>query len=443
MTSPSNFRIGEVTCDDKLLVSLFGRIRLPPGSSKKMNQIFICSEEITPTFWRYARQRFLCGTSPQVWSVQLTMSSPSVEIELVDGYYYCISQVALIGETKEIVSVFLEVDHASVVMGSLSTCSCEQFSCDISLKSTAKRHHFRIFLDNYGDNSSPIQVFVTGRVEKIYDHPHESDDPDAFLAQIQNETFNDVTESSPVLQKSDIILEEFSDEDHEFLSTFIRSTYLTKQGMERIRNKFCKNSKLELSSFLNEAYAGVVKQAILDDMDHSERWEKFSGAFASFSTLTKVAMKDRFHEVLFDVQKRLFYSKPFMKWINAVTTLLPVSGSIEINRFDANDFTTHQHYVQVCGQEKSLNISLAFVRDQTIDDLVEDLWKEGDFGGYECFVDVDLFHQFRKRGSDEDSLEGMDVDDFESNQEANSYELFNCAPEFNKLSIVLCDEVSF
>ena len=202
-----------------------------------------------------------------------------------------------------------------------------------------------------------------------------------------------------------------------YLSAFINDTYLKKEAIKEIREQFEEDSSVQLRNFLKSDLASRINIACgkIDKDDNVGRgnsslnydigtgngWEAVGPAhkqrFLKYEG-TEIAEKEGAGELLEYVQKNLFQSPIFGKFLSNVSSLgLPIGHRGKIRRFRPGLDYTVAHY-GILTTSSVLDTTLCFVAgdgsqpiyDEVTEELTgsddDALWASGDVGGFECYI---------------------------------------------------------
>ncbi|KAL3232937.1 hypothetical protein RNJ44_04853 [Nakaseomyces bracarensis] len=283
----------------------------------------------------------------------------------------------------------------------------------------------------------------------------------------------DEDEVKSVVQDTDFL----SEEEYNYLSKFISSEHLSKEGMKKLQTFFLANSTLQIKDFLNEEYSEMLKEMIKAEelekecpylaKDVESPWatampaHKWRYMYIDGKNPRKLLKASDIMEALnneelpnFELLREtlqgtegveaelklidlaIFYkSTMFKKYLTLLTTLCPLSEQILIRRFrPGNDFTL--------ATQCRLNEFLQDVEGVLDSILVGNLsltptdgWESGEVGGYELYMIDD------ENAETEERLH-KDVEDasvYRTDDNGDSV-LVNSPPTWNTFNLVLRDQ---
>lgn len=202
-----------------------------------------------------------------------------------------------------------------------------------------------------------------------------------------------------------------------YLSSFINDTYLKEEAIKEIREQFEEDSSVQLRNFIRSDVASKINNACkkIDDKDKvgrgnssltydvgtGEGWEAVGPAhkqrFLKYEG-TEIVEKESAGALLEDVQKNLFQSPIFGKFLRNLSSLgLPIGHRGKIRRFRPGLDYTVAHY-GILTTSSVLDTTLCFVAgdgsqpvyDEVTEELIgsddDALWASGDVGGFECYI---------------------------------------------------------
>ncbi|KAG7367558.1 Oxoglutarate and iron-dependent oxygenase degradation domain containing protein [Nitzschia inconspicua] len=232
-------------------------------------------------------------------------------------------------------------------------------------------------------------------------------------------------------------LDEFTEEDREYLKRYIQPEFLSEEGMKEIQERFENDSSAQLKNFLkptwvpklqpsksfvyDESYysSGVTKEWTLQGPAHKQRYLKYKhDDSASDDTLVVGSLLNH-------VKVNVFESDAMKKYLGFVTALGNPTGinSSEIRQFRPGlDYTVAHHGLLV--DESVLDATMCFVHDENDG---SDAWESGDVGGFECYIEAE--------DSDTQSSSGP-ADEY---SEDDDTELLSVSASNNTLSLVYRD----
>ncbi|VEU39134.1 unnamed protein product [Pseudo-nitzschia multistriata] len=257
----------------------------------------------------------------------------------------------------------------------------------------------------------------------------------------ENDGDNNDTKPPSVPTSEEHDKDAFSEEDRNYLRSYIQNEYLTEESMNEIQIKFENNSTIQFRNFLLQKWVpriesnykksddegdqkpvansksdeglethygkGVTKEWRTRGPAHKQRYLAYEGTDDGGSSSTKLDSNDdasspeAVGRLLQKVQKEVFESEQFLRYLKRVTSLDKPTGfggsGDRIRRFRPGLDYTVAHY-GLLQQESVLDATMCFVRDTTEYDTA--MWESGDIGGFECYIEADI---------DED--EDMDMQD--------------------------------
>jgi len=247
--------------------------------------------------------------------------------------------------------------------------------------------------------------------------------------------------------------------DREFLLKYINESYLSKDSIDEIRERFEEDSSVQLRKFLNKEWTKKLEKAIrVEDssigngkpaLDHqigvSRNWKIVGPAHKQrFLEFSEVDVNDKISSsgsLLWHIQNKLFQSPPFGRFLKFITSLgMPLGHRGRIRRFRPGLDYTVAHY-GILTREAVLDATLCFCAgngeqclvEKETGELVDDsndadvIWASGDCGGFECYVEAD-----------DDDNDGKAKAADEYNDEDDS-ELLSVSASNNTLSLVYRD----
>ena len=253
--------------------------------------------------------------------------------------------------------------------------------------------------------------------------------------------------SDPDLEiKFDPTTIEFSDEDREYLGKYIKAEYLRQESMQEMRDRFEKDSSIQLRNFLETKWSPKMepqKSLVYDDdyykfgispewklagPAHKQRYLEYTPA-TSISTDCQMAGSLMHH-----LKSKVFESEQMARYLKSITSLEKPMGirSGKIRKFRPGLDYTVAHYGLLV-KEPVLDATMCFVYDENDD---QDAWESGDVGGFECYIEADD-DDVEANGGDRDVKGGSGPAD-EYNEDDDT-ELLSVSASNNTLSIVYRD----
>lgn len=184
---------------------------------------------------------------------------------------------------------------------------------------------------------------------------------------------------------------ELDDSDVEYLKKYLRDDLLTQDVLDKLQEKFCDESIIEIKDFLNPEYARNVKAHIdADDLSdnvpqtsqeveapwdtarppHKAKYLFIDQEFDSASVQEKPDLQA--HKKLAEI-RQLFASASFKKWLKRLSAMTPKQNRVVVRRFrPGHDFTL-----------ATANDSRNLVLDATLNLTPSKGWQTGELGGYE------------------------------------------------------------
>lgn len=223
--------------------------------------------------------------------------------------------------------------------------------------------------------------------------------------------------------------------DIEYLKAYLRPDLLNSEVLEKLNEKFCEDSILEIKEFLNSDYAEQVKAFIdADDVNgkvpttskevespwnvarppHKARYLYIDGIQNSSSVKSR---PDFMAHIKLDELRHLFCSCSFKKWLAKLSSLIVKDSFVLARRFRPGyDFTL-----------ATGNDSNEMLLDATLNLTPSKGWQDGESGGYELCM-----------SSDND--EGMDPAIYRNSGDDNDPVLSINYPSWNVLQLIVRDE---
>lgn len=258
--------------------------------------------------------------------------------------------------------------------------------------------------------------------------------------------------------RGDIVEDEvLSEKDSKFLAKYINETYLSKESIKDIRERFEEDSSVQLRKFLKQEWMHKLDRSTKEadesrgnsqtPFDYksgiSSGWKIVGPAhkqrFLEFTGKEKASTNDSAGSFLLQIRKNVFQSAPFSRFLKQITSLgIPRGHRGRIRRFRPGLDYTVAHY-GILTREAVLDATLCFcsgngeqcrVDEQTGELIGSDadaVWASGDCGGFECYIEAD-----------DDTEDGKTEAADEYNDEDDS-ELLSVSACNNTLSLVYRD----
>jgi len=272
----------------------------------------------------------------------------------------------------------------------------------------------------------PQEEMEKATLQQLKSMNHDEDDKGGESQQQQEETDSKAEDA-------------FTEADRNYLKDYIQNEYLTEESMNEIQKKFETNSTIQFRNFLLQKWVPTIESNYNDNDDdkkpaavspestptskdetksidihykkgmgaeweirgpaHKQRYLTYA-APSSTSTSSTEAEDNKSKEnenafvtgkLLHTVQKLVFESQPFLRYLKRVTSLDKPTGIINngqdaIRRFRPGLDYTVAHYGLLM-QRSVLDATMCFVRDTTEYDQA--MWESGDIGGFECYIEAD------------------------------------------------------
>mmetsp|Transcript_7987 Transcript_7987/g.12224 ORF Transcript_7987/g.12224 Transcript_7987/m.12224 type:complete len:567 (-) Transcript_7987:279-1979(-) len=261
--------------------------------------------------------------------------------------------------------------------------------------------------------------------------------------------------------RGDIVEDEvLSEKDNKFLAKYINETYLSKESIKDIRERFEEDSSVQLRKFLKQEWMHKLDKSIEQADEslgisqtpfdykngisngwkimgpaHKQRFLEFTGT----EKTEKTSANDSAGSFLLQIRENVFQSAPFSRFLKQITSLgIPRGHRGRIRRFRPGLDYTVAHY-GILTREAVLDATLCFcsgngeqcrVDEQTGELIGSDadaVWESGDCGGFECYIEAD-----------DDTEDGKTEAADEYNDEDDS-ELLSVSACNNTLSLVYRD----
>jgi len=231
-----------------------------------------------------------------------------------------------------------------------------------------------------------------------------------------------------------------SKKDHDFLAKYINETYLSKESIRNIRERFEEDSSVQLRKFLKQEWIDKFDKSIKEADEslgggqpaldykigttggwkivgpaHKQRFLDFTGTGENNNV-------DSSGSLLMHIRENVFQSAPFNRFFKLITSLgMALGHRGRIRRFRPGLDYTVAHY-GILTKKAVLDATLCFcfgngeqcrVDEETGDLIGSDadaVWASGDCGGFECYIEAD---DEAEEGSAEAADEYDDEDDSE------------------------------
>ena len=253
-----------------------------------------------------------------------------------------------------------------------------------------------------------------------------------------------------------------SPKDVEALAQWLNPVYLQPDTMKSIHKKFCKESSIQLQSFLKESLSQSIAAAALhcDTCEHlgqgrrppsyvvgvrggwklvgpphkrrhlqytSNPNDNSNGNSNSDGKMHKeVSNEGSCGVLLSQVYAEMFRSAAFARYLRALTTLTPTAVRGEVRRFRPGlDYTVA--YYGAMSDCTRLDATLCFV--DCTSEGAQELWEDGDAGGFECYMAAD--------DTDSDAADAAEVYRTDTTDED---QLLSVSPGCNVLNLVMRDK---
>ena len=209
--------------------------------------------------------------------------------------------------------------------------------------------------------------------------------------------------------------------DCDYLRHYINPTYLDANSMNEIRLRFEEESSVKLRHFLNDKLNREIQSLCSKDDETDEFGQdkpslNYSAGSRGDWAVVGPPHKQRFLEYqktghpdnsptstgycLYNIQKSLFESPIFGKWLGWVSSLFPLGRRGKIRRFRPGLDYTVAHY-GILTTNAVLDATLCYCGgngdqctfDEKTGDLIgsddDTMWETGDVGGFECYIAAD------------------------------------------------------
>ena len=255
---------------------------------------------------------------------------------------------------------------------------------------------------------------------KLMNHPLEEEEEPPKPPQ-------ESSESTTAFEDKDA----FTEADKTFLKGYIQNEYLTEESMNEIQTKFENNSTIQFRNFLLQKWVPTIESnykkdggkgnedkkpapvsapATDDGIDmhykqgvtpewkvrgpaHKQRYLSYAPCNDEATSNSENANALATGKLLHTVQKQVFESEAFLRYLKRVTSMdmpcgiLGNDGESMIRRFRPGQDYTVAHYGLLM-QRSVLDATMCFVRDTTEYDQA--MWESGDIGGFECYIEADI-----------------------------------------------------
>lgn len=210
----------------------------------------------------------------------------------------------------------------------------------------------------------------------------------------------------------------------DFLAKFLNPAYLSPQGLTALSKKFAQESSIELRSFLIDSVAiklepllkakdqkdGTGEKRVkpiprhtagVDDTEwtlvgppHKARYLSLSDT-SSLATDPTIESCQTAADILHILRTQLFPSEPFRAWLSLVSSLVPMSHSVEVRRFRPGlDYTLATSEVSEVRLDAVLDLTPSVGGEGE-----DEGWDSGRWGGWQvgtnslcCYVRHSLFN---------------------------------------------------
>lgn len=288
-------------------------------------------------------------------------------------------------------------------------------------------------------------------------------------------------ELKPVQESESTTLEDkdaFTEADKTYLKGYIQNEYLTEESMNEIQTKFENNSTIQFRNFLLQKWVPTIESnykdggkgdgdkkpayvgaaATDDGIDahynkgvtpewnvrgpaHKQRYLSYAPCNEATNSSSENANALATGKLLHTVQKKVFESEAFLRYLKRVTSMDKPYGILgdgeTIRRFRPGQDYTVAHYGLLM-QRSVLDATMCFVRDTTEYDQA--MWESGDIGGFECYIEADIDDDEKDVGTDgiedPDDASGGAADEY---NEEDDTELLSVSASNNTLSLVYRD----
>eukprot|EP00956_Cyclotella_meneghiniana_P004963 scaffold6105_cov23-Cyclotella_meneghiniana.AAC.7 len=210
--------------------------------------------------------------------------------------------------------------------------------------------------------------------------------------------------------------------DCDYLRQYINPTYLDAESMNEIRSRFEEESSVKLRHFLNDEMNTQIqsfcsKDDKKDELGQDKPSLNYNAGSRGDWAIVEPPHKQRFLEYqkkgqpnsspnstgdcLYNIQKSLFESPIFGKWLGWVSSLgFPLGHRGRIRRFRPGLDYTVAHY-GILTTNAVLDATLCYCGgngdqctfDEKTGDLIgsddDAMWESGDVGGFECYIAAD------------------------------------------------------
>jgi Rps23 Pro-64 3,4-dihydroxylase Tpa1-like proline 4-hydroxylase len=221
--------------------------------------------------------------------------------------------------------------------------------------------------------------------------------------------------------------QELSSEERKYLSHFLNPQYLQEKVIQKVNEKFCEDSHIQLGVFLNKEIEGLIEDYVkgVDQQIQPGRmtphgtgvgngWRTVGPAHLQrFVVLEGSAVDEEIHQsnVLLKVQE-CFASSAFRKWLYMITSLESSQYRSQIRRFRPGlDYT-----LALSNPQPLLHCVLSLTPGH-------DDWESGELGGYASYL-----------------LPHNDQDAAVYNRTSEDGILLTTPPNWNQLELVVRDE---
>lgn len=269
------------------------------------------------------------------------------------------------------------------------------------------------------------------------------------------------------LSKNHEDAEFLTEEDKSYLLQFLNSDHLSESSIEKLSEKFLENSSVNISDFLKDEYAAILKELIREkELNHEcpyensnvqhpwktaqppHKWRflyidgksfqnfkekndirkalnspehpNFQQLKLGIDSNSELALEAKFCELIMFLQ-----SVPFKKWVVKLTSLVILSEQVMVRRFRPGKDFTLATTPEISNLLKNSPGFIEAVLECTLCLTPSKGWESGELGGYELYMN--------NQDEEEEDAAIYKADDGDS-------VLINKAAEWNSLNIVLRDE---
>ncbi|ODV76983.1 uncharacterized protein CANTADRAFT_92134 [Suhomyces tanzawaensis NRRL Y-17324] len=267
---------------------------------------------------------------------------------------------------------------------------------------------------------------------------------------------------------------EFSQDELEYLGTYLNPSLLQKNNIDQMNKLFLDDSVVEIREFLNDEYATILRELARNtELDtkapansleielpwkcamppHKQRFMYIDGKAGfeytengiknynnvgaqegpNFGLVAGTVAPESVEHKLIGLAS-FIRSIAFKKWLKLITSLILTSEQVLVRRFrPGQDFilatTTDK---QLARNEDELNVLLEATLNLTPSATNPKNWESGEFGGYELCMALN-------GGNDEDFEEDDDPAIYKANDPNDDSVLFTSQCKWNSLTLMLRD----